>query len=158
MRISLSTLRCMPSGERACDEAHEWFHNTFAINNDTVELREAWDTLKSSHVPEKYDWLVWFGCNYVPLTTHNDFIYFVAGLTCDYHGSEKYARSVTQDSFDHANDWLLNRIDDKSRLCGWATGIDNVGYRSDHYPRVTPHYGEEMVNWLEKRIFTELSE
>lgn len=56
--ITLETLEKMPSGERACLPARQWFAASFP-NGATI--REVWDAC-----PDDTSWKIWFALNFYP--------------------------------------------------------------------------------------------
>ena len=54
--ITIADLEEMPSGDRACSGARDWFAERFP---NGAELREAWDACPSD------DWRVWFACHWM---------------------------------------------------------------------------------------------
>lgn len=57
MNITLTMLKNMPSGARACNDARRWFQENFPNGG---ELAEVWDACPN------WRWKVWFAVHYSP--------------------------------------------------------------------------------------------
>lgn len=106
MNITIDTLLEMPSGSRACEDAGDWFTDTFPNSTypEGVDLRTAWDTLKASEVDENLDWLIWFGCHWLNATKRQEFAWFAAGLAMRHAGITEFADNVTAENWREAKD------------------------------------------------------
>lgn len=70
MKITIETLEKMPSGERACTAARDWFARNFPSGGTLNEVAAA---------NTNDEWLVWFTCHYLPANKREALAFKFAG-------------------------------------------------------------------------------
>ena len=144
MNIRIDTLLEMPSGYRACEDARDWFTCTFPddIYPDGVDVRIAWDALKNYKVPERLDWLIWFGCHWLPIAGRQDLFLFAA------HLAMQHGWTVLIDSSERSHITAF----DLYQATNWAITAAIVNHTAGRKAMVA------LVERLESLIFWEIIE